>query len=343
MVNLSYNPIDGIEIDKIIADVYTHNPTKITIFNELEWELRQITPEFIQFLKDRNIKIEIIFGSFYDSYYDNYCDRLGLDYSSLTFWPTFWFNWAEMSLKTEIDYTTHVINTDFKYPFICLNNKNHTHRAALIDHLSKYNLIDKGIVTWHKFSNYMHGYDFKYYDDSIRLIDDDFVTKLNSFLIPKQWHESFLHVVGEATINTHFITEKTIIPILLKKPFVCISKQGYNQRLLDLGFVLYDEIIDYSYDNLEDVGDRADKLCESISKIPTNYSELYEILKPKIEHNYNRCLEIIKDRKFIPQTIVDRVAHMRTTRYRVAFTQYRNTIPMHTDHRYERILKDCND
>ena len=51
MVNLSYNPIDGIEIDKIIADVYTHNPTKITIFNELEWELRQITPEFIQFLK----------------------------------------------------------------------------------------------------------------------------------------------------------------------------------------------------------------------------------------------------------------------------------------------------
>jgi hypothetical protein len=102
---------------------------------------------------------------------------------------------------------------------------------------------------------------------------------------------------------------------------------------LDLGFVLYDEIIDYSYDNLEDVGDRADKLCESISKLPANYSELYEILKPKIEHNYNRCLEIIRDKKYIPKSAIDRVANMKDSDY----------IPMHTDLRYERMLKECND
>jgi hypothetical protein len=333
MVKLCYNPVDGVETDTIIADINKHNPSKIIIFNELEWELRQITFELVQLLKDRNIEIEIIFGSFYDKYYDEYCKLLGLDCSNLTFWSTFWMKWTEICLKGEIDYTTHVVNTDFKYPFICLNNKNHKHRAALIDHLAKYNLLDKGIVTWHKFSNAMHGYEFKYYDDSIRLIDDDFVTKLDSFLIPHQWHESFLHVIGEATINTDFITEKTIIPMLMKKPFVCISKQGYNQRLLDLGFVLYDEIIDYSYDNLEDVGDRADKLCESISKITTNYSELYETLRPKIEHNYNRCLEIIGDKKYIPKSVIDRVANMKDSDY----------IPMHTDLRYERILKECND
>ena len=333
MVKLCYNPVDGIETDKIISDINKFNPSKIIIFNELEWELKHINFEFVQLLKDRNIEIEIIYGSFYDNSYDKYCNRMGLDNSNLTFWPTYWINWTEICLKGEIDYTKHTVNTDFKYPFICLNNKNHKHRAALIDHLAKYNLLNKGVVTWHKFANCMHGYEFKYYDDSIRLIDDDFVTKLDSFLIPKQWHESFLHVVGEATINTHFITEKTIIPILMKKPFVCISKQGYNQRLLDLGFVLYDEIIDYSYDNLEDVGDRADKLCESISKLPANYSELYEILKPKIEHNYNRCLEIIRDKKYIPKSAIDRVANMKDSDY----------IPMHTDLRYERMLKECND
>ena len=333
MVNLGYNPVDNVDVNTMIQDVHKYNPTKITIFNELEWELNQITPEFIQFLKDRNIEIEIIFGSFHDKYYDDYCDRLGLDPSNLSFWSTFWIKWTEICLKGEIDYTKHIVNTDFKYPFICLNNKNHKHRAALIDHLAKYNLLDKGIVTWHKFANCNHGYDFKYYDDSIRLIDDDFVTKLDSFLLPHQWHESFLHVVGEATINAHFITEKAIIPMLMKKPFVCISKQGYNQRLLDLGFVLYDEIIDYSYDNYEDVGDRADKLCESISKMPTNYSELYEILRPKIEHNYNRCLEIIKNKYLIPQSVIDRIAYMKDINY----------IQMHTDPRYERILKECND
>jgi hypothetical protein len=339
MVNLCYNPIDGVDVNTIIADVQKYKPSKITIFNELEWELKQITPEFVQFLKDRNIQIEIIFGSFNDKYYDNYCDRLGLDNSNLTFWSTFWINWTEMCLKGaatfngSIDYTKHIVNTDFKYPFICLNNKNHIHRAGLIDHLAKYNLIDKGVVTWHKFSNFTHGYDFKYYDDSIRLIDDDFATKLDSFLIPKQWHESFLHVIGEATINTHFITEKTIIPMLLKKPFVCISKQGYNQRLLDLGFVLYDELIDYSYDDYEDLSDRADKLCESISKMSTNYSELYETVRPKIEYNYNRCLEIISDKKYIPQSVIDRVNHMKDNDY----------ISIFTDLRYERMIRESND
>jgi hypothetical protein len=333
MVTLCYNPVDGINLETITVDIVKYQPTKIIIFNELEWELRQLTPEFIQLLKDKNIQIEIIFGSYHDKYYDDYCNRLGLDYNNLSFWSTYWMKWTEICLKSTLDYTKHTVDTNFKYPFICLNNKNHKHRAALIDHLAKYNLLNSGIVTWHKFANCIHGYDFKYYDDSIRLIDDDFVTKLDSFLLPHQWHESFLHVVGEATINTHFITEKTIIPMLLKKPFVCISRQGYNQRLLDLGFVFYDELIDYSYDNYEDLTSRADKLCESISKIPTNYSELYEILRPKIEHNYNRCLEIIGDKKYIPQSIIDRVNHMKDNDY----------MPMHTDPRYERIVRECND
>jgi hypothetical protein len=333
MVTLYYNLIDGIDIDKISDDVITKSPDKIVIFTELEWELKQPTIEFIQLLKDRNVKIEIIFGSFHTKYYDDYCDRLGLDYNSLTFWPTHWIPWSAICLRSVVDYTTYQPNTDFKYPFICLNNKNHIHRCALIDHLSKYNLIDKGIVTWHKFPNSQYRYNFKYYDDSIRLIDDDFVTKLDSFLLPRQWHESFLHVIGEATINADFITEKTVIPMLMKKPFVCISTKGWNQRLLDLGFVLYDEIIDYSYDSYDDVEVRADKLCESISKLSTNYSELYKMIEPKILHNYNRCLEIIKDKSFIPSTVIDRVAQMSDENY----------IPKKTDPRYELMLMNCND
>lgn len=333
MVTLYYNLIDGVDIDKITSDVINKNPNKIVIFNELEWELRQPTIQFIQLLKDRNVELEIIFGSFHTKYYDDYCDSLGIDYSSLTFWSTYWLPWTEVCLNNVIDHSTHKVNTDFKYPFICLNNKNHKHRAALIDHLSKYDLIDKGVVTWHKFSNCVHGYDFKYYDDSIRLIDDDFVTKLDSFLLPPQWHESFLHVIGEATINADFITEKTIIPMLLKKPFACISTKNWNQRLLDLGFVLYDEIIDYSYDTHDDIGVRADKLCESISKLSTNYSELYKMIEPKLQHNYNRCLEIIKDKTFIPSTVINRVNEMSNIDY----------IPMHTDFRYERMVKNLND
>jgi hypothetical protein len=97
--------------------------------------------------------------------------------------------------------------------------------------------------------------------------------------------------------------------------------------------MLYDELIDYSYDSYEDVEVRADKLCESISKLSNNYSELYKMIEPKIQHNYNRCLQIIKDKTFIPSTVIDRVAQMLDNNY----------IPMHTDPRYENIVRNCND
>ena len=335
MVTLCYNPVDIIDVDKITMDIINFKPnwlkpTKVVIFNELEWEIRQLTPEFIHFLRQRNIEIEIIFGSFNDKYYTEYRNSLGLTENELVFWPTYWINWTEMCLKGSIDYKNYVVDTNFKYPFICLNNKNHIHRAALIDHLAKYNLLDKGIVTWHKFANCHHGYDFKYYDDKIRIIDDDFTTKLDSFLIPKQWHESFLHVVGEATSNIHFISEKTVIPMLLKKPFVCISKQGFNKRLLDLGFMLYDELLDYSYDDYDDLSVRADILCNNIDSLGTNYAEMYKYIQPKIEHNYNRCLEIIKDKQFIPSSVFDRVQQTKSPL----------CVPMQTDNRYRHIIEN---
>lgn len=330
MVTLRYNPIDQINTQQIFDDIGKYNPANIIIFNELEWELKQLTPELMALIKEKNINIKIIVGSFDDEYYDKFCLKNNIDKSNIIFWSTFWINWSSMCLINEIDYTKHVVNTNFKYPFICLNNKNHIHRQALIDHLAKYNLLDKGIVTWHKFSNTTNGYNFKYYDDSVRTIDDDFATKLDSFLIPKQWHESFFHLVGEATMHTHFISEKVIIPILLKKPFAAISKKGFNKRLLDLGFKLYDEIIDYSYDDYDDVADRADILCKSISNMHTDYSQLYELLRPKIEYNYNRCVEIIKDKRYIPKLIIDHVAS----------NEEKN---MATDPRYEHMLGMTND
>lgn len=329
MVTLAYNPIDEINPDIIISDINTYNPDKIIIFNELEWELKQLNVQLIDFIKAKNIDLKIIFGSYDDEYYDNWCSSIGLDKSNCIFWSTYWINWTEMCLRSNFDYQNYKLDTNFKYPFICLNNKNHIHREALIDHIAKYDLLDRGIVTWHKFNNQINGYKFKYYDNSIRTIDDDFTTKLDSFLLPHQHFESFFHLVGEANINVHFISEKTILPILLKKPFACISKKGYNKRLTDLGFVLYDELIDYSYDDYDDVVDRADILCKSIANMSNNYTELYEMLRPKIEHNYNRCLEIIHDKFYVPQIIFDRVQ-----------TVDKNE-KMFTDHRYENIVRMC--
>ena len=54
MVTLYYNLIDGIDIDKITNDVINKIPDKVVIFNELEWELKQPTIQFVQFFAHSN-------------------------------------------------------------------------------------------------------------------------------------------------------------------------------------------------------------------------------------------------------------------------------------------------
>ena len=134
MVTLCYNPVDGIDFNKILNDI-TIDTKQIIIFNELEWELRQLTADFVQYIKSKNIDLKIIFGSFYDEYYIDYANSLGLDSNNLIFWNTYWINWSEHCLKSAVDYTIYTVNTDFKYPFICLNNKrSEEHTSELQSH-----------------------------------------------------------------------------------------------------------------------------------------------------------------------------------------------------------------
>ena len=185
----------------------------------------------------------------------------------------------------------------------------------MIDMITKYDLLDKGIVTWNKTPYSNDAYKFKYYDNSFRGLDDDFVNKLDSFLICKEYHQSFLHVIGEATTTVPFITEKTVLPILYKKPFVTLSNTNFSDYLRKLGFELFDEIIDYSYDTIDNLEERADSMVQNILPLVNeNHLTLYKKLRPKLEHNYNRALEIIKDINFIPNIIKERYHIIKLTR-----------------------------
>jgi hypothetical protein len=273
----------------------------------------------------------MIHGSFHDKIYDDYCDTMGLEYNQIQYWPTFWISWTEQCLRSNFPYKTYTPATEYVYPFICLNNKGHVHRCALIDHLARHNLLDVGVVTHHNFLT-NHNYPFKYYDGSIRTIDDDFATKLDSFLLPEQFHNSFLHVVGEATIHAHLISEKTMIPIYLKKPFISLGKEGFNKCLTDLGFELYTELFDYSFDSEPDIDTRASMVADNVNSIVgQDYTKLYELIKPKILHNYNRAQEIIHDINYIHPLVIERVNYIGSEGYR----------PMHSDGRYQSIVGQC--
>jgi hypothetical protein len=94
------------------------------------------------------------------------------------------------------------------------------------------------------------------------------------------------------------ITEKTIKNFFYKKPFLNFGAKHYYKFLTEQQFVLYDELFNYSFDDIELNGLRLKKYMEECKKmLNLSLNDLINIinqktLKDKLDHNYNVCLKI---------------------------------------------------
>lgn len=319
---------------RILEEAVTKNADEVVLLAETEWQTPGIYDAIVNRFKEKNVKITILYGSTWSKYYEDFCRDTGIDPQNIHFWPTYWLTWGFENLCSTGTYQNFTVNPDeLIYPFISLNNRSHLHRCVFIDELAKQNLIDKGVVTWVKHLNENPDYPYQHFDNRQLTLEDDFKTKLDSFLIPKEFNQSLFHVVTEATHIAGFISEKTAIPLLLQKPFFVLSAPHYQKHLDDLGFKRYDEIIDYSYDDIEDLHLRTEKFVENIHRFKDlNYKEVYELLKPKLKYNHTRALELFKDAKLVPDLIKER--------YEVIEKEGR---VLHTDNRYVKFVNDTMD
>ena len=77
---------------------------------------------------------------------------------------------------------------------------------------------------------------------------------------------------------------------------------------------------------------RTEKFVFNIPKLLNlNLKDTYELLKPKIEYNYNRTMEIITDVNYIPKIIQDRYY----------LNKKQNQMPYMADTRYDMFMKWC--
>lgn len=326
---LYYNNVDSTPLETILKDVETYRPSKVVFFCETEWYHGDLNEEMAEVMNKHNVEVIITLCSFPNEFYNDqtkHFNNVKIDY-----WPTFWAHWTLMCgsrLNFKVNYT------NFEHPFICLNNRNHLHRCILIDEIARNNLIEKGVVTWNRFPNKTPSdsiYKMKYYDDNFLYLKDDFQTKLDSFLIPAEYHNSFLHVIGEATTSVTCISEKTWLPILFKKPWIILSNQGFHKDLQSLGFELYDEILDYSFDSEPDLNKRAYLISENVKRIcNSNHNNLYPLIKDKTIRNYYRFIQIIQDSSLVPEIIKDRITLLNRNP---------NLPTQYTDPRYMHIAK----
>lgn len=195
--------------------------------------------------------------------------------------------------------------------FSCYNHNYQTSRGRLVDLLAKHKLISSNVVTFH----YPEKYNWTYHDGSRLVDEEDFIlNKPNSLflpnIIPKSQTSTFMDIVTESRydFDEYFVTEKTLKSVMLFRPFLTLSCQGFHQYLVNqFGFKLYDEIFDYSFDNESLVEDRINGIIKNIKNTKKDFKKLnllYDSIKPKLLHNKNQIEEIFSNKNLIvPQSL----------------------------------------
>ena len=98
--------------------------------------------------------------------------------------------------------------------------------------------------------------------------------------------------------NCSRFTEKILIPILFKKPFLNLGPLHGLKILKSYGFKTFDSIIDESYDTEVDLDKRMDMVLDELERLSKiDLVELTENLKPTLDYNYNLLLDMNKNRK----------------------------------------------
>lgn len=185
---------------------------------------------------------------------------------------------------------------------ISLNRSSMPHKCTFIDILSKYDLIENNLVSWHKKNNW--NYDFKHFDNEILTVDKiDINNGKEVFNYPHLYNQAAMDLVCESFDDVPDISEKTYKAIAAKKPFVSVGYKGLYKKLDELGFVKYDEVFDYTFDDLDLFEDRVEHVIKQVKNLQDkDFKKIKTLLKDKLDHNYNNLIKLSEQ---VPEEIFE--------------------------------------
>lgn len=128
--------------------------------------------------------------------------------------------------------------------------------------------------------------------------------------------KSCFEIVAETDIENLFITEKTLKPILCKKPFLLCGSPLSLRFLRKYGFQTFADVFDESYDTEHIYYDRLNALYENVKKmcqLPlTDCCKLINIYREIYEFNYQHFLNTKWDfnLKSNIQNLMDEINHV---------------------------------
>ena len=229
----------------------------------------------------------------------NQCDVLQIGNTLGKHYFSFWVDFVYNNLNSYQTFDPYDLQTPLKH-YMCLNRKPHRPRVELYYKLKRLGLLPYGHTSL--------GERAQLPTDIINEEGDAAVSgnvgitnDISSLGHENNWNSHYLNVVTETTVYTDvFITEKTLKPIIGKRPFVILGDHNIYKLLKDWGFDTFDDLFGTGY-NLPNYADRfnwVSSVIENLVVLDQNQlSENLIRLKPRLEHNYNTFLKIAKENK----------------------------------------------
>tara|TARA_B110001454_G_scaffold92881_1_gene88567 strand:+ start:548 stop:1741 length:1194 start_codon:yes stop_codon:yes gene_type:complete len=202
------------------------------------------------------------------------------------------------------------ITMDYNSPtakhFICMNASENHSRLKLLDNLHETNVIDKCYWSWLR-RHADEDNDMVLQDISRGFFDFRQTKELDLTLGQLEFEDnqdtvdnfyyltdSLIDIGVETDARYQFITEKTWKPLLYGKVSLFLQGENYHSDVLtSLGFELYDEIFDYSFDKISDEWYRFRAYCKElkrVSEIPIEELQKKIIsIEDKITRNRNHA------------------------------------------------------
>lgn len=117
-------------------------------------------------------------------------------------------------------------------------------------------------------------------------------------------NDSFLELAAESSHVVPYITEKSFRCLLIGKPFIAFGSKNTMGQIKKMGFELYDEIFDYSFDSMDKVEDRVNGIVKELIKIKdSDFSLLRNSIEDKLKRNQDRAFNLLKKDEFTPNIL----------------------------------------
>lgn len=200
-----------------------------------------------------------------------------------------------------------VLNQLYDKPFFCYSKTNDYHSHEICDDIDINHVkffsgdflsVNDELLTPYFCFYFLKDNRSKYYGKNTKFLDDDYNENKNivyDTMAPREYFESNIELIVDCHMtNSIVFSEKIYRPLISKKPFLILSTKHYYQKLQKMGFLLYDEIFDYNFDNknlkyrFENIVNQCKLLLEM------DHEKFYSLIKKtqyKVEYNRNVFLK----------------------------------------------------